>query len=201
MLERHHANDPPMLVRYAESHDMSAIAALTNHFIAHTAIHFGTQLVSPPEMEAAWSKSRARYPWIVAEVDGSFAGYAKAGVWRDRAAYQWTPEVGIYVELSMHKRGVGTALYRTIIDLLHRQGFHSIVAGITLPNDASIRLHESVGFERTAVIRDAGFKLGRWHNVGFWQLTLRDASHTPSEITPPPPIDPAFATRAKERRP
>lgn len=201
MPEPHRANDPPMLVRYAESRDMPAIAALTNHFIAHTPIHFGTERDSPQEMEAAWAKSRARYPWLVAEFDARFAGYAKAGVWRDRAAYQWTPEVGIYVELSMHKRGVGSALYRTLIDLLRRQGFHSIVAGITLPNDASVRLHESVGFKHTGLVRDAGFKLGRWHDVGFWQISLGDTARAPDDLAPPPPINPATFASAGERRP
>src|SRR5829696_3859195 len=97
-----------MLIRPVRDHDFDALAAITNHYIATTAIHFAYEAVTGPELRTAWKK---RYPWLVAEA-GAVLGYAKAGVWRDRAAYQWTCEVGLYVADAARGRGIGTALYR-----------------------------------------------------------------------------------------
>jgi phosphinothricin acetyltransferase len=159
-------------VRPAVAEDFGAIAALTNTFIRDTAVHFGYEEVTAEELRGAWRASRARHPFLVAEVDGAFAGYAKAGVWRDRAAYQWTCETGIYLEPNAQGKGVGRTLYGALIDVLRAQGFRSIVAGATLPNEASVRLHESLGFKNVGVAKDAGWKHGAWHDVIFWQLML-----------------------------
>lgn len=170
-----------MLIRPIQPADFDAVAALTNIYIRDTAIHFATQPVSADELRASWQRTRERYPWLVAEVDqptpaaqagGAFAGFARAYTWRERAAYQWTPEVGVYVEPRFHRRGVGRALYAKLLDILRRQGYRSAVAGITLPSEPSVRLHEAMGFVRVGTVRDAGFKLGRWHDVGFWQVRL-----------------------------
>lgn len=172
-------------VRAATGDDFDAIAALTNVFIRGTTIHFGYDPVTPGELRESWDKARSRYPWLVAEVDGRFAGYCKAGVWRDRTAYQWTPECGVYVEPFARRRGVGRALYERLIEVMRRQGFHSIVAGVTLPNEPSVRLHESVGFVHIGTVRRAGWKLETWCDVGFWQRELAPAGHVPAQISPP----------------
>ncbi|MFM9959093.1 MAG: N-acetyltransferase family protein [Phycisphaerales bacterium] len=169
-------------IRSAEARDFDAVAALTNHYIVHTSIHFGTDPVSADELRGVWERSRARYPFLIAEVGGVFAGYAKAGVWRDRAAYSWTPETGIYIEPRVQARGVGTALYRALLDELRTRGFRSVVAGITLPNEASVRLHERVGFRAVGVVKDAGWKFGAWHDVGFWQIMLSDSAAVPAAL-------------------
>lgn len=174
-----------VLVRGARAEDFDAIAALTNVFIRDTSIHFGYDPVTPDELRSAWTRARERYPWLVAEVGGRFAGYCKAGIWRDRAAYGWTPEAGVYVEEHARRRGVGRALYERLIETLHRQGFHSVVAGITLPNDASVRLHEAVGFVHTGTVRCAGWKLGQWHDVGFWQRELASPGARARAVLPP----------------
>lgn len=171
-----------MVVRDAQASDFEFIAGLTNHFIAHTAIHFGHEAVSADELRSSWEKTRGRYPYLVSEVDGRFAGYAKAGVWRERAAYQWTAETGIYVEASLHRRGVGRTLYAALIDACRGRGFHSLIGGITLPNDASVRLHESLGFVGVGRVVRAGWKFGMWHDVGFWQLMLRDGGHVAADL-------------------
>lgn len=154
-----------MLIRPVRDADFDALAAITNHYIATTAIHFGYEAVTGDELRAAWKE---RYPWLVAD-DGAVLGYAKAGVWRDRAAYQWTCEVGLYVANTARGRGIGTALYRELLDECARRGFRSAVSGITLPNDASIALHQKLGFEHVGTFRDAGWKLGAWHAVDWWQ--------------------------------
>ncbi len=169
-----------MQVRRVEDGDWDAIARLTNVYIAGTAVHFGTEPVSGAELRDAWWPRRERYPFLVA-VDGGgrFLGYAKAGTWRERAAYAWTAEVGIYVEAHAHGRGVGTALYRELVDACRARGFQSLVGGITLPNDASCSLHESLGFRRVATFARAGWKLGAWHDVAFFQLMLGDGAAPP----------------------
>lgn len=165
---------PALRVRPARAEDFAAIAALTNHYIRTTPIHFAYDPVTEGELRAMWEKSRERYPWLVATAGDAFAGYAKAGVWRDRTAYSWTPEVGIYVDASRHRTGVGRALYAALLAELQARGFHSAVGGITLPNDASVRLHEAMGFVKVGHFKHAGFKFEQWHDVGFWQVMLGD---------------------------
>jgi phosphinothricin acetyltransferase len=159
-------------VRPAREGDFDAIAAITNFYIQHTAIHFGTEPVAADDLRDAWLSTRSRYPFLVAEGAGRVLGYAKAGVWRDRAAYAWTPEAGIYVLHGEHRRGLGRAMYSRLFDIMARQGFHSVVAGATLPNEASVRLHLSMGFVSQGVIRHAGWKMGRWWDVAFFQKML-----------------------------
>jgi phosphinothricin acetyltransferase len=159
------------MIRPARTDDFTAIAAITNHYIATSAIHFGYEPVSAEELADKW-RGDTRYPWLVTEAEAEVVGYAKAGVWRERAAYAWTCEVGLYVAHGAHRRGLGSALYRELLAELARRGFHSVVAGITLPNPASVALHEKLGFVSVGVVRDAGYKLEAWHDVGFYQKLL-----------------------------
>jgi L-amino acid N-acyltransferase YncA len=115
----------------------------------------------------------ARYPWIVAELDGEVVGYAYAGPHRERASYRWSTDVTVYVSAAHHRRGVGRALYMRLFALLAQQGYYEACAGITLPNDASVALHESLGFGPVGVYRNIAFKFGAWRDVGWWQKTLR----------------------------
>jgi len=165
-----------MLIRSAKDSDFEAIAKLTNFFIRETAIHFGTIESSADEMREQWRPTRDRYPFLVCEIDGRFAGYCKAYTWRSREAYQWTPECGVYVEDWARRKGVARALYLRLFEVLAAHGFHSVVAGIALPNDASVKLHESLGFVPAGVVRDAGWKCGKWNDVGFWQRVLAPGS-------------------------
>lgn len=171
-----------MLIRNATASDFGAIAQLTNYFIRETTIHFGTTEVSAQELRDQWQATHDRYPFLVAELDGRFAGYCKAYTWRSREAYQWTPECGVYVEDFARRKGVAKALYTDLFKALKERGFHSVVAGIALPNDPSVKLHESLGFVPAGIVRNAGWKLGRWNDVGFWQRPLQ------SENRPPKPL-------------
>jgi phosphinothricin acetyltransferase len=159
-------------IRSVEDADWPAIADLTNHYIEHTAVHFGYEPVTPTELRDLWWPKRDLYPFLVAADGARFLGYAKAGLWRERAAYKWTAEVGIYVARDAQRTGVGTRLYQALIDECRERGFHSLVGGITLPNEPSVRLHERVGFVKVAHFAHAGFKFGAWHDVGFWQVML-----------------------------
>lgn len=170
---------PPMIIRDTTPADFAAIAALTNQFILNTTVHFAYHPMTPADFDRAWRESSDRFPWFTVECDGRFAGYAKAGPWRTREAYQWTAEVGIYIEADFRGRGVGAALYTRLLDDLRARGFHSAIGGVTLPNPASVRLHERLGFQPVGVVRQAGHKFGQWLDVGFWQLLLRDGDHQP----------------------
>lgn len=163
-----------MHIRPVQPGDFESIAALNNWFIAHTAVHFGTAPVPAAELRGAWEESRERYPFLVGEVDGRFAGFAKAGVWRERAAYRWTTETSIYMEAWTRGKGLGTRLYLSLLDELRARGFESAIGGATLPNDASARLHERCGFVSVGRVLRAGYKFGAWHDVGFWQVMLGD---------------------------
>jgi L-amino acid N-acyltransferase YncA len=180
------------LVRLATDADFTAIARLTNHWIRTTAIHFGTEDIDADELRSQWRETGDVHPWLVGEVDGAFAGYAKSGSWRSRAAYRWTPETTVYVEPQFHGRGIGRAVYGRLLAVLRAQGYHSAIGGIALPNDASVRLHEALGFEHVGTVRDAGWKFGRWHDVGFWQLRWNDTAG------PLLPVRDAFAATADD---
>ncbi len=160
-----------MLIRDFEERDIAPAATLTNHYIQHTAVHFGMHPYSPEEFGAIWL-GRDVYPWLASEIDGQFAGYAKGARWRERDAYAKTIEVGLYVDSVFHNKGVGKALYTELLSRAKNAGFHTAVGGITMPNEGSVRLHESMGFTKVGVFREVGRKFDQWHDTGWWQLIL-----------------------------
>jgi phosphinothricin acetyltransferase len=166
-----------MTIRAARDDDFAALTEITNYYIATTAIHFALEPLAQADLHALWVSHRDRFPWIVADEGGSAIGYAKAGTWRDRAAYQWTAEVGLYVAEPARGRGLGRALYAALFDELARRGFRSAIAAMTVPNDASAALHRAFGFVSVGVVRDAGYKLGRWHDIEFFQKLLQPPGH------------------------
>lgn len=159
-------------IRPTQDHDFRPIADLTNHFIRETSIHFGDPEVSDAEVRDQWKADRAAYPWLTIDLDGAFAGYAKAGVWRARAAYRLTAETAIYMTPEARGRKLGRSLYAALLQELRTRGFHTAVAGITLPNEPSVRVHEAVGFRYVATFREVGRKFDAWWDVGFWQIPL-----------------------------
>jgi phosphinothricin acetyltransferase len=161
-----------MQVRTATEEDLVRVREIVNHYIEHSVFNFRTEPQSSHELRSAWAQRHQRFPWLVAVIDDRVIGVAYAGPWNERAAYRWTVETTVYVEGSAHRRGVGDALYTELLDRLRRQGFHSAVAVIALPNDASVRLHERHGFDCVGQLREAGFKHHAWHDVGFWQCLL-----------------------------
>ena len=116
---------------------------------------------------------------------GAVIGYAYGSQHRDRSAYAWSAEVSAYVHAGTQRAGVGRALYTSLFAVLSLQGFRSAYAGITLPNVASVRLHEAVGFKPVGVYHDIGYKLGRWHDVAWFERAL--GPHE-ADVRPPGPI-------------
>jgi L-amino acid N-acyltransferase YncA len=176
-----------MTIRPADpQRDAAACAAIYAPSVESTPISF--ELVPPDAAEFA--KRIARYSvthqFLVAESGGEVVGYAYACRWAERPAYDWSVETSVYVDAGHHGQGIGRALYSELFDRLRPQGFRIAVAGITLPNPASIGLHESMGFEPIGALRDIGWKEGAWRDVGYWQLYLR----RPGEDVPAAPLPP-----------
>jgi phosphinothricin acetyltransferase len=165
---------PGLQVRLATEDDLADVRDIVNYFIENTVINFRTEPQSLDEWRDNWMRRHSRFPWLVA-TDDRVVGVAYAAPWNDRAAYQWTVEVTVYVDPSSQRRGVGDALYTELLARLRSQGFHSAVAVIALPNEPSVRLHERHGFIRAGRLIEAGYKLGAWHDVGFWQRTFNIA--------------------------
>ena len=163
-----------MSIREATPTDGAGLASIYNPYIRDTVITFEEEEVSAADMAARVAEVRgAGFPWLVAEAsDGSLDGYAYATTWRTRASYRYSVEVTVYIRPRAHRRGVATALYRPLFARLQNLGFHALIAGISLPNEASVALHEKLGMRKVAHFPDVGWKLGRWVDVGYWQLLL-----------------------------
>jgi len=167
------------MIRPATSADAEAIAAIYRPIVATTAISFETVPPGPAEIERRMAAILEIAPWLVYEDGSGIAGYAYGSRHRDRAAYQWSVDVSVYVGEASRRRGIGRALYEALFPLLRVQGFYAAYAGITLPNAGSVGLHEALGFRPVGIYRDVGYKLGAWHDVGWWQLSLRERTQEP----------------------
>ena len=165
---------PSTCLRVATPEDAPAVAAIYDPAVRDTAISFETAVVSADDMRGRITRTLTRYPWLVAEAGGVVAGYAYGTQHRARAAYDWSVEVSVYLHKGARRRGLGRALYVALLDLLAAQGYANAFAGITLPNAASVALHEALGFAPIGVFRSVGWKMGAWRDVGWWQRTLRD---------------------------
>lgn len=169
-----------MTVRPADPRrDAEACAAIYAASVVDSHTSFETEPPTPAEMADRIARVSASHCWLVEEVDGAIAGYAYGSGHRPRAAYRWAVEVTVYVDAAFHRRGVGRRLYAALFERLRERGYRMAFAGIALPNDASVRLHESLGFEPIGVFRNVGWKLGAWRDVGWWQLDLAPGSDAP----------------------
>ena len=136
------------------------------------------------------------YPFLVADDGGQVVGYAYAGPHNDRAAYRWSANVSVYVDPSRHRTGIGRSLYRALLALLAAQGYRQAIAGITLPNAGSVGIHEAAGFTIVGIYRQVGWKLGAWHDVSWWQLTLEGSDGPGRETRPVDQLDLAVVAQA-----
>jgi L-amino acid N-acyltransferase YncA len=183
-------NDASVRLRLAQQGDAARVCEIYGPFCRETAVSF--EAVPPNEntMKERIRDVSERYPWLVAEGgDGSVLGYAYATRHRERAAYRWAVDFTVYLAHAAKRKGIGTLLYSALIGICKDLGYHRAFAGITLPNDASVGLHEKVGFRPVGVYRRVGFKLGKWHDVGWWALDLVSDGCEPGEPLPVTSID------------
>lgn len=174
-----------MRLRAATPGDAAALAAIYAGYVTGSTITFELEAPGADEMRARIEAVAGRFPWIVAEeADGTVAGYAYACPFRARAAYRFAVETTVYLMPEAAGRGLGTALYRPLLRTLEAQGYTQAIAAIALPNDASVRLHERLGFAHAGTYAQVGYKLGRWLDVGLWQRPLAPAAAAPAEPLP-----------------
>jgi len=165
-----------MTVRDAAEKDAKAVAGIYNHYILNTTITFEEQAITEAEMARRISDVQsAGLPWLVVECAGEVVGYAYATKWRVRHAYRFSVESTVYLAPNVSGKGLGSALYIDLLTRLATDGYHLVIGGIALPNQASIALHEKMGFEKVAQFREVGFKFDRWIDVGYWEKRLAKA--------------------------
>lgn len=172
------------VIRAAEEGDAAAVAAIYAPYVQQTVISFEIEAPTREIMAERIITTLGTHPWLVADNGGQIVGYAYAGKHRERAAYRWTVDTTVYVDMAAHHRGVGSALYRALLEILRQQGFRSAFAEIVLPNAGSVRLHEAMGFRAVGVHKDIGFKLGCWHDIGYWRMGLAEPSPSPCDPVP-----------------
>jgi phosphinothricin acetyltransferase len=170
-----------MQIRPATIFDAEAIAAIYNDAIERTIASLWETPRPVDELRAELERASERYPWLVAETLASeVAGYALVKPWNPRHGYRHTVETTIYIHAEHRGRGVGRALYDELFTLIRGQGYRHVIAGISLPNEASVRLHESMGMTRVALFPGIGEKFGQVVDVGYWQVTLDESGVVPS---------------------
>jgi phosphinothricin acetyltransferase len=161
------------MIRPAGDSDAGALADLYNHYVEHTVTTFETRPVSPAEMgDRVAAVHKLGLPWIVLALDNEVCVYACAVRWKSREAYRHSVESTIYLARGRLGEGLGTRLYGALLDQLSALGVHAVLAGIALPNGASVGLHEKLGFEKVAHLREVGRKFDHWVDVGYWQRII-----------------------------
>lgn len=168
-------------IRMAHAGDAGDVAAIYRPYVTDAVTSFEVDPPSAADMAARIQAVLARTPWLVCtDAGGAVIGYAYASRHHERAAYQWSVDVAVYIHAAHHRRGVGRALYDKLFALLRLQGFYVAHAGVTLPNAGSVGLHESLGFVPVGVYPAVGWKFGAWRDVGWWRLLLQDLIPTPA---------------------
>lgn len=179
----------PSPIRVATLDDADAIAEIYAPSVTHGVASFEVVAPSPDEMRTRIASTLQMSPWLVYEDRGVVVGYAYTSPHATRAAYAWSLNSSVYVASSVHKKGIGRALYTVLFALNRLQGYVAVHAGITLPNATSVAFHEAMGFRSIGTFPGVGHKHGQWHDVGWWQLELAPRVHAPAPPIPWPALD------------
>jgi len=171
-----------VVIRDAVAADARRCAAIYAPYVRDTAISFESEPPTPEEMAARIADYQRRHAWLVLEQAGDVVGYAYGSPFMARAAYQWATAVSVYLEPARRGSGGGRALYEALFDRLAARGHRTVLAGIALPNDASVGLHRALGFEPVGTYRRVGWKLGRWHDVAWYQRPLTEDDGPPEPL-------------------
>jgi L-amino acid N-acyltransferase YncA len=166
-------------IRLATNADAESIAAIYGHYVTDTAISFEYVPPTAEQMAQRLANVLSKHPWLVYERAGEVLGYAYASQHQERAAYQWSVNVSVYLQHGLARQGIGRGLYVSLLGLLRLQGFYKAFAGLTLPNPASEGLHRALGFSSVGVYHDAGYKFGQWHDVLYLELLLQPLPANP----------------------
>ena len=170
-------------IRLANESDALKMLAIYAPVVRETSISFEIEPPSETEFQGRIKNYQQQMPWLVCQINSELLGYAYATPYRTRAAYQWSVESSVYVNVEHRRKGVAKALYSSLFQLLQLQGFYNVFAAIALPNPASVAVHEAVGFSPVGVFCRVGYKFSEWHDVGWWQLSLQQEQPLP--VNPP----------------
>jgi phosphinothricin acetyltransferase len=161
--------DAAMIVRPATAADAAAVARIYNHYVMNTVVTFEEAEVPSSEIARRIQEVQsASLPWLIAERDANAVGYAYAAKWHSRSAYRFSAEITVYVDAGCTRAGAGSRLYEELFPMLQARRIHAVMAGIALPNEPSVALHEKFGLAKVAHFEEVGFKLNRWVDVGYW---------------------------------
>jgi L-amino acid N-acyltransferase YncA len=160
------------MIREARTEDAEAICKIYNHYIINTIITFEEEPVSLGEMKDRILRVTLTFPWLVSEKNGIVNGYAYVANWKTRSAYRFSVESTIYLHPDFIGKGLGRKLYASLISDLRNRSLHSVIGVIALPNESSVALHERLGFQKVAHLKEVGWKFNQWIDVGYWQLIL-----------------------------
>lgn len=160
------------MIRNININDAKEISEIYNYYIKNTIITFEENPVSETEMAERIKSQKPNLPWIVFEENNEIIGYAYASEWKSRCAYKFSIESTVYLKTNKTRKGIGSILYKELINQIKQSDIHAIFAGIALPNEASIALHEKLGFNKVAHFKEVGYKFNKWIDVGYWELVL-----------------------------
>ena len=160
------------MIREVKVEDAKEIAEIYNYYIQNTIVTFEEISISTEEMKGRIVAIASKFPWLVYESEGRIKGYAYGGEWKSRSAYKYSLESSVYLKHDESGQGIGTALYKELLEQLSARDFHAVIGGISLPNEMSIALHEKFGFKKIAQFNEVGYKFDKWIDVGYWELIL-----------------------------
>lgn len=179
----------PVEIRPAAECDASSILGILDYYIGNTEVNFDFE---PPSLETFRQNAfgaPSPYPFLVCTIDGEIAGYASAGEQFRKAAYRWNAELSVYLRRESTGRGIGTALYNAVIEILKLQGVQNIYGKVASPNPGSEKLHARFGFTLAGTLHRTGFKHGKWHDVLIYEKHIGERDSSPAQIIPFPQLD------------
>jgi L-amino acid N-acyltransferase YncA len=172
------------VIRPIQSRDIEICREIYSASVMGGIASFEVEAPTSQDFAGRVQKITAQYPWLVYEEQGKTLGYAYIDRFNPRAAYAWSVLCSVYIAPESQGRGIGKKLYEKLFPLAEKLGYRSVFAGITIPNEASVRLHESFGFRQAALYEKVGYKMGAWHDVGWWQLELGEKTNPPPTLLP-----------------
>jgi L-amino acid N-acyltransferase YncA len=160
------------MIRNAQPEDAQAICDIYNYYVLDTIVTFEEDSVLADDMADRIKKVSEKYTWLVYEQEGEIIGYAYAGDWKSRCSYRFSVESSVYLKNGFSNQGIGSKLYEALLKDLEKTDIHAVIGGISLPNEASIALHEKFGFEKIAQFKEVGYKFEKWIDVGYWEKII-----------------------------
>ncbi len=168
-------------IRFADTSDAAAILGIYEEYIRNTRVTFEIEVPTLAEFSERMERITGQFPWLVCEIDGEIAGYAYGSKHGERAAYRWSADLSVYINEKYHRRGIATALYKALTEILRRQGYFTVYAGVSTPNPKSEAFHEAFGFRNLGEFKNVGYKLGAWCGVAWYELPLAEYVKEPQE--------------------